>query len=222
MQHTIIRRVSTASAGVMLASLLASQALAFWGAEMAGSGSASCDSCVQAPCQSPADGCARQGGLSGECYRHLEHGRQANAMWPYPYICPDRVWAHAPFDVMENNGWRRQNLLGPHHFDPQTGQLTRAGELRVQWILTQTPPHRRQVWVEQSMDSDIDAARVATAQEFANGLRSGVGEALVQETHIRSPRRPASMVDAERSSFIESRLPAVLPTGSSSTAAGSN
>lgn len=218
MQLNTIRLVCSFGIGVLIGPFAASPAAAFWGGEVAPACDAACDSTCQPPC----DGGGHSHGALGEIYHHLETGAQANAMWPYPYVCPDRIWAHAPFDVMVANGWRRQNLLGDHHFDAETGKLTRAGELKVQWILTQTPPSRRQIFVERSIRADETESRLATAQEFANSIESEGGEALVLDTPIRSPRRPASMVDSERNSFIESRLPAVLPAGSSSTAATSN
>lgn len=143
-----------------------------------------------------------------------------NAMWPYPYICPDRIRAHAPFDQMVDNGWRRQCLLGSHHFDTESGKLTRAGELKVQWILTQTPANRRQIYVERSMDPELTEERIAQAQQFADGLHVEGEAVVVTDTHIISPRRPASMVDAERNSFIQSRQPAVLPAATTSTSSG--
>ncbi len=118
MQRNSIRRVGTISAGVLFGALLASPSVGFWGAES----TVGCDSACAT--------CPQQQHRSHEFYDYLETGRQANAMWPYPYVCPERVWAHAPFDVMVVNGWRRQNLLGAHHFDPQTGKLTRAGNSR--------------------------------------------------------------------------------------------
>ena len=80
----------------------------------------------------------------------------ANKMWPWPYVCADRVAVHEPFCIMVNNGWRRQNLLGPHHFNPNTNQLTTAGELRVQWILTQAPPERRNIFVERTLNQETN------------------------------------------------------------------
>lgn len=199
---------------LVLGVLLVSPANAFWGNQGSGVGAAACGDSCQTQC-APAGG-------ECEAWQHIKNGCQTNAMWPYPYICPDRVWAKAPFDVMVNNGWRRQNLLGSHHFDSETGKLTRAGELKVHWILTQTPPSQRQVFVERSMDQSVTDQRVAMAQEFAGDIQFDGEQAIVQDTYVRSPRRPAGIVDAERNSFIESRPPAVLPAANSSTAATSN
>src|SRR5260221_7000099 len=68
--------------------------------------------------------------------QYLECGYHRNVLWPWPYVCPDRMAEREPFDLMVRNGWRRQNLLGSHHFDPSSSQLTEAGQLQVRWIMT--------------------------------------------------------------------------------------
>ncbi|QDU57316.1 hypothetical protein [Aeoliella mucimassa] len=188
------------SANLLATCLMVSTAQAFWGTQ-------STECCGPCQPQSPAsDVCA-----------YLKAGYDTNSMWPYPYVCPDRVRAHAPFEVMVQNGWRRQNLLGAHYFDRETGKLTRAGELKIEWILTQTPPSRRQVFVERSMDTSVTQERMTQVETFANNIQTNGEQIAVIDTHIRSASRPASMVDAERNSFIESRPPAVLPAGTTST-----
>lgn len=213
--RTVSRRLATLlPAGLLTTAIMAAPASAFWGTQGGSCG----DGCSQGACAQPRP----VKGAAHDLYNHLENGRAANAMWPYPYVCPDRVWAHGPFDIMVVNGWRRQNLLGAHHFDHETGKLTKAGKLKIEWILTQSPPSRRQVFVERSMSDDITQDRIAKATEFANGLQLEEGEAIVQDTFVRSPRRAASMVDGERNSYIENRKPAVLPAGTTSTSSQSN
>src|SRR5262245_26550816 len=90
---------------------------------------------------------------------YMKHGYHANAQWPWPYVCPDRIAVQEPFAIMVNNGWRRQNLLGAHHFIPETNQLNAAGQLRVQWIMTQAPPDRRGIYVERALDTRVNASR---------------------------------------------------------------
>ncbi len=155
--------------------------------------------------------------LWGQCHDRLEAGRQENAMWPYPYICPDRQRAKAPFETMVHNGWRRQNLLGDHHFDPETTKLTKAGELKVRWILTQTPPQHRKIYVERSFDPSVTDERIAAARAFGSNAAIDGTEPLVASTHLMSEGRPAGMVDLVQKSFQSSMRPVVLPTGSTST-----
>ena len=59
--------------------------------------------------------------------------------WPAPFNCPDRQTVRAPFAIMVNNGWRRQNMLGDFHFEATTGQLTEAGKLKIRWIVIRGP-----------------------------------------------------------------------------------
>ncbi len=141
----------------------------------------------------------------------MEQGKLKNRMWPNPYVCPDREWAAAPFETMIHNGWRQQNLLGAHHFNPKTNKLTQAGELKVRWVLTQAPEARRQVYVERDIDPAITELRLAAAQEFAT-LAVTAGETpTVVDTHIVSVGRPAASVDLVNQSYRENMLPAVLP-----------
>src|SRR3954466_5475644 len=95
---------------------------------------------------------------------YIKHGYRENKMWPWPYTCPDRISVRDPFNMMIDAGWRRQNLLGPHHFNPDTNQLTTAGELRVQWIMTQAPPDRRNMFVERGLGPNVNTQRAASSR----------------------------------------------------------
>ena len=112
---------------------------------------------------------------------------------------------------MVRNGWRRQNLLGSHHFSEDATKLTKAGKLRVQWIMTQNPHAFRQVFVERSLSEDVTAARVATATEFAAQVASNTDTPSVTDTHIISDGRPATTVDFVNTSFRENMPIPTLP-----------
>lgn len=149
---------------------------------------------------------------------HVRAGSKANQRWPSPYVCQDRVYAHQAFDAMVANGWRRQNLLGSHHFTSDASQLTEAGRLKVQWIVSQTPPGYRHVFVERSLDPGVTQQRMQVAQQFATEVAMttpGAGPARVVETHIVSEGRPAATVDYVNSQFREN-MP--IPTLPASTA----
>jgi hypothetical protein len=143
--------------------------------------------------------------------RYVRCGYHTNDLWPWPYICPDRAAVREPFAIMVNNGWRRQNLLGPHHFDPQKGTLTTAGELKVHWIMTQAPPERRGIFVERSLDAAVTAQRVEAAREYAARVVIDGATPTVSDTHLVSEGRPAATVDATYVRFHESMQPPVLP-----------
>ena len=150
---------------------------------------------------------------------YMKTGCNQNYLWPFPYVCADRIAVREPFCLMVDNGWRRQNLLGPHHFNSDASQLTSAGELRVRWILTQAPAQRRGIFVERDIAPQITEQRLATVRQFATQLVADVQNPQVSETHLISEGRPASVVDATNVRFQESMPPPVLPSVSGSTAA---
>jgi hypothetical protein len=118
---------------------------------------------------------------------------------------------------MVDNGWRRQNLLGPHHFDATKNTLTTAGELKVHWIMTQAPPERRQIFVERSLDPTVTAQRVETARQYAAQVANDGRTPQVGDTHLVSEGRPAAAVDATYIRFNESLPPPMLPASSAAS-----
>jgi hypothetical protein len=141
----------------------------------------------------------------------IEAGYHRNVEWPWPYVCPDRIASREPFDIMIRNGWRRQNLLGAHHFNPATNQLNTAGELQVRWIMTQAPPQRRQVYIERAIEPSITAERIAAARQYATQVTLDGQTPQVFETHLMAEGRPAGIVDFTNVQFMENMPPPVLP-----------
>jgi hypothetical protein len=113
--------------------------------------------------------------------------------------------------MMVNNGWRRQNLLGAHHFNPDSNQLTTAGELRVQSIMTQAPVDRRNIFIERSLNVDANAARLTAVRDYATKVSTDGRTPLVEETFLISEGRPAAVVDATNIKFMQSMPAPVLP-----------
>ena len=132
--------------------------------------------------------------------------------WPQPFNHAARAAVFAPFELMVNNGWRRQNLLGDHHFSPDSSKLTRSGELKVHWTLTQAPPHRRTIFVQRAHKPEDTQSRVHAAQEWAHELPLEAETTIdVAETHLIAEGRPAATVDNINVRFTESMPEPVLP-----------
>ena len=144
-------------------------------------------------------------------YHYIETGREQNVMWPWPYICPDRLAAREPFQIMIRNGWRRQNLMGSHYFNPSSNQLTTAGEIHIRWIMTQAPPAFRQVFIERSIDPTVTAARIAATREYASQVSLDGQTPQVFETNMMAEGRPAAIVDMTNVRFMENMPVPVLP-----------
>jgi hypothetical protein len=92
------------------------------------------------------------------------HCHRVNA-WPHPFLLEDREMVRTPFRTMADNGWKLQNTLSDHLFTPEENELTYAGQLKLRWILTQIPPHRRQIYVVEAHVREDTANRVASVYE---------------------------------------------------------
>lgn len=151
--------------------------------------------------------CRHHGGVSDRFHAAY----YANVAWPRPYIQPARQSVCQAYNTMVNNGWRRQNLLGDYHFNKETNELTDAGKLKVNWILSQAPVERRNVYVQRGAVEVDTTARVAAVNNHASNMSPGVGEVNVNDTHIVAEGHPASAVDSVFVGYESNRLPPVLP-----------
>ena len=183
---------------------------------------AQCDS----QCAQSAAGCR---GCQHGCHHGCNHccnmplleafcmGYRANRDWPAQYIPAARRGVHSFYDVMVHNGWRRQNLLGTYHFDPQTDELTDAGKLKVNWILSQTPHNRRTIYVQRGLAAEQTADRIASVQHWAGDRSPAIGTVDVYDTHIVAEGRSAGTVDNVFTNFQTNQMPPVLPATSGSS-----
>jgi hypothetical protein len=115
---------------------------------------------------------------------------------------------------MVANGWRRENLMAQHHFiENADGQLelSKAGQMKVYWILTQAPPAHRTIFVERDARAAETTERVDAVQQFAVQLAPAGGLPDIQETHLIAEGRPADEVDRTNVRYHESMPTPQLP-----------
>jgi len=134
-----------------------------------------------------------------------------NNAWPQPFRGQDSASVIAPFEVMKSNGWREFNTI-PNSFFDGTNQLTDAGLLKVQQVLTQSPPNRKAIFVVKSESSEQTAARIESIEiavsgmipvgdlppihvtDIAPGTSSGTYQTIVNRALVKTtptPRLPA-------------------------------
>ena len=128
-------------------------------------------------------------------YRSVVRDTKHRNCWPTPFVQPDRHSARAPFALMVSNGWRRQNLLGDHHFVDQTGELTESGRIKVRWILTEAPRHHRTIYVHRATEPGMTIARIDNVQQLAAQLVPQGTLPMVLETSIPVQGWPAARAD---------------------------
>lgn len=142
------------------------------------------------------------------------HRNRAN-VWPEPFNLPDREVVRDPFRIMADNGWKLQNTFGDHLFAVETNELTYAGEMKLHWMLTQVPPHRRQIYVLEADNQPATATRVASVYRRMAEISPQEPAYPVKTTRIIPPSGDGSYLDnldqTYRSSMPLPRLPASAP-----------
>lgn len=111
------------------------------------------------------------------------HKNRVN-VWPEPFASRDRELVRGPFRQMVDNGWKSQNTLSDYLFDPGTSELTGAGQAKLNHILTQVPPHRRQVYVLEATTQGETAARVASVYRYLAQIAPDSNPCAVMTTKI--------------------------------------
>ncbi len=160
---------------------------------------------------------AQAGDWCSDIWNSMCRDLERNNAWPEPFNHYDRRAVYEPFSIMVQKGWARQNTLGAHHFEPGTTNLTEAGALRVQWIMTQAPPQFRTVYVETGATALELEGRITSVRSVAQRYVPEGMPVQVMATNLRVPGWSAEEINSTRVMFRDSapppRLPAPTNTG---------
>jgi hypothetical protein len=141
--------------------------------------------------------------------------------WPQPFTCPDRQATRTPFAIEVANGWRRQNLLGDHYFEPNSGELTEAGRLKVHWIVFEAPAQHRVIFVHNANTAEETAARMNTVHAYAAKIMPQGELPSISETRISDEGWPADHVEVISRKYQSTTPAPRLPANTSGTGSGS-
>jgi len=153
----------------------------------------------------------------GNFCRSVVRDTKRNNCWPKPFPKADREAVRRPFVEMIANGWKLENTLGDHHFDPQTGKLNRAGQLKVRAILLEGLPQNRFLYVHRAERNSDTAARVDSVQQYAAQTVRDGSLPPVFETDIPAPGTPAQRVDDVETKWVSSMPSPRLPANQNET-----
>jgi hypothetical protein len=106
-------------------------------------------------------GCVNWSQMKQDCHTD----KMRNSAWPQPFRSADAAAVVAPFEVMKANGWREFNTLA-HCFFDESNQLTDAGHLKLQEVLSLSAQSKAPIFVQQGESQQSTAARVE-AMELA-------------------------------------------------------
>ncbi|MFW6170670.1 MAG: hypothetical protein ACODAD_09285, partial [Planctomycetota bacterium] len=147
---------------------------------------------------------------------HLDWHR--NNAWPEPFSQVDRRAARAPIERMVENGWELQNTIPDELFDPETQELTAAGEVKVRKTLTEMPLRRRMVFVQKGRTAEISQTRLESVQEAAGNVVGEAAAGMISITEMIPGSKSAAHYERVKAEYDGSipvpRLPEMEDTGS--------
>ncbi|MGQ9605967.1 MAG: hypothetical protein ACUVTW_07170 [Thermogutta sp.] len=145
-------------------------------------------------------------GIKAFFHRIAEDTRRNNA-WPDCFVPQDRFAATSPLELMVKKGWMGQNLISEQHFHQDTGNLTQAGKLKIEWILTEAPSTHRTIYVRQAAKPEETQQRLEAVQKWASEVVGPEGGIDIEVVRMSPPGWPAEMVDSLERKYMET-LPA--------------
>lgn len=149
----------------------------------------------------------------------MVHRYHAAHYWPLPYVCDDRAYIRELTERQTASGWVTATTLYEYHFDPETNELNRAGEIQLRWILENTPVKYRVTFVQNCGDNAFNETRLQSVQ-LASGNMLGTEGAPPVMLRVTSPLgRPASEIVNIHRADLES-MPDPRIKGVSNTADG--
>lgn len=136
--------------------------------------------------------------------------------WPHPHDCRDRAVVYTYTRTQESRGWADATTLYDYHFNPDTQELTDAGALHLRMIMEDTPSQYRRAFVQTSLNSGVNEARVASVQNAVAHLSGGVGNVPVELRNTRAFGRSASEIELLNKAIITSAPQPRIQYGTSS------
>lgn len=155
-----------------------------------------------------------------EFWHDLHIGFHRNNAWPDPFNEADAMQVVAPFEIMKHNGWRVHNTIGHELFREGDGALLAAGHNRVQWIATQSPSPRRQIYVLRGRDEQETESRVDAVKRAVASMRTGGPETEVFITDVEPTTAPGAWATKVNRDMLDQMPLPKLPSNSASGASG--
>jgi hypothetical protein len=159
-----------------------------------------------------------------EFWAEFDLHRRRVAAWPEPFAVRDREAVRNPFCTMADNGWKQQNTLNSDLFQIETHELNHAGKIKLRQMLTELPPHRRQIYVLEGPTSEATSGRVASVYKNLADIAPDQHSCTVMTTRIPAPSGEGwYLYDVEhsyRTTVPAPRLPASSVGGASGCGGG--
>lgn len=139
----------------------------------------------------------------------LNHAR--GAAWPLPFSCWDREHYYAIMNQQFATGLQVAHTLTSEYFDPETNELNRAGEMRVGWIMQNSPQASKQIYVYQDQTGPTIQQRIDAIQRFSDRYYGHLGQVAIASSSIRPHQVPALYQAQTNTLYSESMPDPIIP-----------
>ena len=139
----------------------------------------------------------------------LNHSR--GSAWPLPFSCWDREHYYAIMNQQFATGLQVAHTLTAEYFDPETNQLNRAGEMRVGWIMQNSPQASKQIFVYQDQTGPTMQQRMDAIRKFSDRYYSHLGQVAIASSQIRPHQVPALYQAQTNTLYSESMPDPIIP-----------
>jgi hypothetical protein len=156
----------------------------------------------------------------GDFFRKIGQGYARNNAWPDPFNEIDAMQVVSPFEVMKKNGWQLNNTIGNELFRDGDGVLLASGNQKIQWIATQAPEHRRQIFVLRGRNDEETQKRVQSVQQtLVSYVRNGNAPMVMVTDREPSSASGARATQINRDWMQEMPAPRLPSTSAAGTSA---
>lgn len=149
---------------------------------------------------------------AAECWDRFLLDYERMNCWPEPFQSADKAATRSYFTLMKEKGWRLENTMSDHHFDSDTQELNRAGELKIKTIVREMPANRRVLFVLRHEDGEKTMIRLDSVQRAAARFAPQGALPPVMFTDVAPRGWPADYVEAfgrrYQATIPDPRLPA--------------
>ena len=159
-------------------------------------------------------------GELAEFFSSIARDTKRRNCWPEPFIHADRATIRQFWTVQVSAGWERQNLLSEFHFLPGGIELTEAGRMRVQWIMTEVSEPYRQIYVHRADSPQETAIRMQTVQRFVAQSPYAANVPVIESTRTDDGTPAASIDVVARKAAGATLDPKLMGTSTSGSGAG--
>lgn len=139
----------------------------------------------------------------------LNHSR--GSAWPLPFSCWDREHYYAIMNQQFATGLQVAHTLTSEYFDPETNELNRAGEMRVGWIMQNSPQASKQIFVYQDQTGPTIQQRIDAIRKFSNRYYGHLGQVAIASSQIRPHQVPALYQAQTNTLYSESMPDPIIP-----------